>query len=231
MSSFRDNDTYIFFQAQWFPRMAAYTDYTGWQHKQFLGRGEFTLEFGNYDVSITVPADHIVGATGVLQNPNEVLTARAAQPPGAGTQREVDKPMYIVTPDEALANEKEGTTATKTWRWKAENVRDFAWASSRKFIWDAMGVDQPVGRRRAGAVLLPERGRSAVVAVLDAGGGAHDRRLFAVSPSRTPIRLRLSVNTWLSGGMEYPMISFNGYRPVKDEKTARRPTPAAPSTA
>ena len=80
---FRDSDTYTFFQAQWFPRLVAYTDYTGWQHKQFLGTGEFTLEFGNYDVSITVPADHIVSATGVLQNPNDVLTAeqrgRAAQ--------------------------------------------------------------------------------------------------------------------------------------------------------
>ena len=101
---FRDNDTYTFFQAQWFPRLAAYTDYTGWQHKQFLGQGEFTLEFGNYDVSITVPADHIVTATGVLQNPNEVLSAeqrnRLAQ-----ARREFSNPMYIVTPEEALANE------------------------------------------------------------------------------------------------------------------------------
>ncbi|RYZ01607.1 MAG: aminopeptidase, partial [Alphaproteobacteria bacterium] len=120
---FADSDTYTFFQAQWFPRLVAYTDYTGWQHKQFLGQGEFTLEFGNYDVSITVPADHIVTSTGVLQNPNEVLTAeqrnRLAQ-----ARREYSKPMYIVTPEEALANEKEGTTATKTWRWKAGNVRD-----------------------------------------------------------------------------------------------------------
>ncbi|MEZ6031263.1 MAG: hypothetical protein R3C46_16155 [Hyphomonadaceae bacterium] len=125
---FRDTDTYVFFQAQWFPRLVAYTDYTGWQHKQFLGRGEFTLEFGNYDVSITVPADHILTATGVLQNPNDVLSAeqrsRLAQ-----ARKVFDKSMYIVTPGEALANEKEGTTATKTWRWKASNVQDFAWAS------------------------------------------------------------------------------------------------------
>ncbi len=136
---FRNTDTYTFFQAQWFPRLVAYTDYTGWQHKHFLGAGEFTLEFGNYDVSINVPADHIVSATSVLQNPNDVLTAeqrsRLAQ-----ARRTYDKPMYVVTPDEALANEKEGTTAMRTWRWKASNVRDFAWASSRKFIWDAMAV-------------------------------------------------------------------------------------------
>ena len=96
---FRDTDTYLFFQAQWFPRLVAYTDYTGWQHKQFLGQGEFTLEFGNYDVAITVPADHILTATGVLQNPNDVLTgeqrsrlAQARRTPHTGHVRPARHP-------------------------------------------------------------------------------------------------------------------------------------------
>ena len=137
---FPETDTYQYFQAQWFPRLAAYTDYTGWQNKQFLDRGEFTLEFGDYDVELTVPADHIVASTGVLQNPNTVLTAtQRARLKEAETAK---SPVFIVTPEEALANEREGTKATRTWRFKAENVRDFAWASSRKYIWDAMGYRQ-----------------------------------------------------------------------------------------
>ncbi|HEX5005528.1 MAG TPA: M1 family metallopeptidase, partial [Hyphomonadaceae bacterium] len=217
---FPDNDTYIFFQAQWFPRLAAYTDYTGWQHKQFLGRGEFTLEFGNYDVSITVPADHIMGATGTLQNPNQVLTSeqrsRLAQ-----ARSKFDKPIYIVTPAEALANEKEGTTATKTWRWKADNVRDFAWASSRKFIWDAMGVDQKVGGDVLAQSFFPNEA-DPLWSLYSTRAVAHTIDVYSSFSFPYPYPNALSVNTWLSGGMEYPMISFNGYRPVKDEKTGQK---------
>jgi hypothetical protein len=129
---FPENDTYIYFLAQWHPKLAAYTDYGGWKHQQFLGRGEFTQEFGNYEVEITVPADHIVSATGVLQNESAVLTAEQRRRLTAA--RSADKPIFIVTPEEAIENEREGTTDTKTWIFKAENVRDFAWASSRKFI-------------------------------------------------------------------------------------------------
>lgn len=214
---FRDTDTYTFFLAQWFPRLAAYTDYTGWQHKQFLGRGEFTLEFGNYDVAITVPADHVLTATGVLQNPNEVLTAeqrsRLAQ-----ARREYDKPIYIVTPEEALANEKEGTTATRTWRWKASNVRDFAWASSRKFIWDAMAVDQPVGEDVLAQSFFPNEA-DPLWSLYSTRAVAHTIDVYSEFSFPYPYPTAISVNTWLGGGMEYPMISFNGYRPVKDEKT------------
>jgi len=214
---FRDTDTYTFFQAHWFPRLAAYTDYTGWQHKQFLGSGEFTLEFGNYDVSITVPADHIVSATGVLQNPNDVLTAeqrsRLAQ-----ARKTYDKPMYVVTPDEALANEKEGTTATRTWRWKASNVRDFAWASSRKFIWDAMAVKQPEGADVLAQSLFPTEA-DPLWSLYSTRSVAHTIDVYSRFSFPYPYPTAISVNTWLGGGMEYPMISFNGYRPVKDEKT------------
>jgi len=217
---FRDNNTYTFFQAQWFPRLAAYTDYTGWQHKQFLGQGEFTLEFGNYDVSITVPADHILTATGVLQNPNEVLTGeqrtRLAQ-----ARSQLDKPMYIVTPEEAAANEKEGTTATKTWRWKAGNVRDFAWASSRKFIWDAMGVKQQEGGDVLAQSFFPNEA-DPLWSLYSTRAVAHTIDSYSQFSFPFPYPNAISVNTWLGGGMEYPMISFNGYRPVKDEKTGQK---------
>lgn len=214
---FRDTDTYTFFQAQWFPRLVAYTDYTGWQHKQFLGQGEFTLEFGNYDVSITVPSDHILTATGVLQNPNEVLSAeqrsRLAQ-----ARKEYSKPMYIVTPEEALANEKEGVTSTKTWRWKAGNVRDFAWASSRKFIWDAMGVKQDEGSDVLAQSFFPTEA-DPLWSQYSTRAVAHTIDVYSEFSFPYPYPNAISVNTWAGGGMEYPMISFNGYRPVKDEKT------------
>jgi hypothetical protein len=131
----REGGNYIFALAQWFPRLVAYTDYEGWTNKEFLGSGEFTLEFGDYEVSMTVPADHIVSATGELQNPNDVLTRE--QRDRLREAESAQRPVYIVTPEEALENEAEGSNQTATWRFAAENVRDFAWSSSRKFIWDA----------------------------------------------------------------------------------------------
>jgi len=129
----------IFGMAQWFPRLAAYTDYTGWQNKQFLGRGEFTLEFGDYEVNIDVPADHIVSATGELQNPDDVLTSKQRSRLADANPKE---PLFIVTPEEAEENSKTKSTDRKTWSFKAENVRDFAWSSSRKYIWDAMTFER-----------------------------------------------------------------------------------------
>ncbi len=144
------NDIYLL--AQWFPRMVVYSDYEGWHNKEFLGRGEFTLEFGDYDVEMTVPDDHIVASTGVLQNPDTVLTAAqrqrltvltAAQRQRLETAKNADAPVFIVTPQEAAAAEAGNPRGRKTWRFAAQNVRDFAWASSRKFMWDAQGVKQP----------------------------------------------------------------------------------------
>ncbi|MGB0380882.1 MAG: aminopeptidase, partial [Luminiphilus sp.] len=100
---FEDSDTQIFFLAQWFPRLAAYTDYMGWQNKAFLGRGEFTLEFGDYDVSLTVPDNHVLSATGVLQNPEDVLTQTQQQRLKSVGD---DAPSFIITPEEAAENEK-----------------------------------------------------------------------------------------------------------------------------
>lgn len=209
----------IFFIAQWFPRLAAYTDYTGWQHKQFLGRGEFTLEFGDYDVTLTVPADHIVSATGTLQNPAQTLSAEQRR--RLDQAKSSDKPVYIVTPEEAQANEKEGTTATKTWRWKAENVRDFAWVSSRKFIWDAMNVPQPEGGDVLAQSLFPIEA-DPLWSLYSTRSVAHTIDVYSKYSFPYPYPTAISVNTWESGGMEYPMMSFNGYRPTKDEKTGQK---------
>ncbi|NQX95834.1 MAG: aminopeptidase, partial [Erythrobacter sp.] len=137
----REGGNDIFMFAQWFPRLVAYSDYEGWHNKEFLGAGQFTLEFGDYDVTMTVPNDHIVSSTGVLANPDAVLTATQRQ--RLAKARNADAPVFIVTPKEAEANEATDPTGMKTWRFTADNVRDFAWASSRKFAWDAQGHKQP----------------------------------------------------------------------------------------
>ena len=130
---FEKDGNYIYEIAQWFPRMVAFTDAHGWQHKQYLGSGEFTLELGDYLVRITVPSDHVVGATGVLQNAGEVLTEQ--QSGRLEQARQASRPMFVVTPEEALENQKEKAEGEKTWVCHAQEVRDFAWASSRKCIW------------------------------------------------------------------------------------------------
>jgi len=209
-------DTYIYFLAQWFPRLAAYTDYTGWQHKQFLGRGEFTLEFGNYDVEITVPADHIVSSTGALQNPTQVLTAEQRRRlKSAGT----DKPTFIVTPEEALENESSGTAESKTWHFKAEQVRDFAWSSSRKFIWDAMLHEQPGAKHeKVLAMSFYPKEAEPIWSHYSTHAVVHTMDVYSRFSFDYPYPTAQSVNTWAFSGMEYPMITFNGYRPTPPEE-------------
>ncbi len=208
---FKDDGNYIYEIAQWFPRMAAYTDYTGWQHKQFLGAGEFTLEFGDYKVAITVPEDHIVGATGVLQNPNDVLSADQRQ--RLVEARSAAKPVLIVTPDEAKANETHKPTGKKTWVFHAENVRDFAFATSRKFIWDAQQHDVE-GNKVLAMSYYPKEGnplweRYSTRSII------HTLNVYSRYSFRYPYPVAISVNGPV-GGMEYPMICFNGPRPEVD---------------
>ena len=208
---FPQDKNYIYEIAQWFPRMAAYYDVYGWQHKQFLGSGEFTLEFGNYQVSITVPDDHIVAATGVLQNSQAVLTG--AQRQRLEQAKTAKSPLFIVTPDEARANEAHKATGKKTWIFAAENVRDFAFASSRKFIWDAQGHNVE-GNRVMAMSLYPKEGEplwskystQAIMHTLD----VYSRHTFPF-----PYPIAQSINGPV-GGMEYPMICFNGPRPLPD---------------
>lgn len=206
----REGGNDIFLLAQWFPRLAAYTDYEAWTNKEFIGRGEFTLEFGDYDVNITVPADHIVSSTGTLQNPKDVLTK--TQRDRLKKAENADRAVFVVTAEEALENEKAGTSKTKTWRFKAKNIRDFAWASSRKFMWDARGFkqeneDNPLVMAmsfypKEGGDLWKKYSTESVIHTLD----VYNRFTFDY-----PYPTAQSVNGPV-GGMEYPMISFNGPR-------------------
>jgi hypothetical protein len=206
----REGGNDIFLLAQWFPRLHAYTDYEAWTNKEFIGRGEFTLEFGDYDVEMTVPADHIVSSTGVLQNPKQVLTS--TQRKRLKDAETAKRPVFVVTADEALENEKDGTSKEKTWKFSAKNVRDFAWASSRKFMWDAKGHAQKDSKQplvmamsfypKEGGDLWKKYSTESVVHTLD----VYSRFSFDY-----PYPTAQSVNGPV-GGMEYPMISFNGPR-------------------
>ena len=206
----REGGNDIFLLAQWYPRVAAFTDYEAWTNKEFLGRGEFTMEFGDFEVSIDVPADHIVSATGELANAREVLTPE--QRKRLKQSEDAKRPVFIVTPEEALANEAEGTTERKVWRFKADDVRDFAWASSRKFIWDARGYQQGGSVQplvmamsfypKEGGELWQKYSTESVIHTMDVYG----RFSFDY-----PYPTAQSVNGPV-GGMEYPMITFNGPR-------------------
>jgi len=209
-----DDKNDLFEIAQWFPRMAAYYDVYGWQHKQFLGAGEFTLEFGDYDVRITTPADHIVASTGELQNPGEVLSATQRQ--RLEQARTAKKPVIIVTQAEAEAAEKSRSTATKTWHFKAKNVRDFAFASSRKFIWDAQGVKS--GKQDVMAMSYYPKEGNPLWEKYSTQAIIHTIEQYNKYSFDYPYPTSISVNGPV-GGMEYPMITFNGPRPVKDKKT------------
>lgn len=210
---FADEKNYLYTVAQWFPRMCVYSDVTGWQHKQFLGAGEFTLTFGNYEVALTVPADHIVGATGTLQNANQVLTPTQLERFDKA-KKTFDNPVIIVTEAEARETEKNKATAKKTWVFKADNVRDFAFCSSRKFIWDAMAVKQEDGTTPLAMSYYPKEGnplweRYSTKAV------AHTLKWYSHHTFPYPYPVAISVHTDRIG-MEYPMICFNGGRPEKD---------------
>jgi len=212
MEYFPEDGNYLYIIAQWFPRMCVYDDVVGWQNKQFIGQGEFTLSFGNYAVNLTVPADHIVAATGMVQNPTEVLTAeQIARFEKAKTS--FDKPLMIVTQAEATAKEKTKSAEKKTWKFYAENVRDFAFASSRKFIWDAQAVkvgnNTPLAMSyypKEGNPLWEQESTKAIKNCLVT---------YSKYSIDYPYPQATSVHS-ASIGMEYPMICFNGARPNKD---------------
>lgn len=209
---FPEDKNYVYTIAQWFPRMCVYDDLEGWQNKQFLGRSEFATVFGNYKVKITTPADHIMAATGVLQNPKAVLTSeQLARFEKAKTT--FDAPVIIATQEEAIQREKSRSKEKKTWEFHAEDVRDFAFATSRKFIWDAQAVK--VGDNTPLAMsYYPKEGnplweRESTKAV------KNTLVTYSKFTIDYPYPVAISVHA-ASIGMEYPMICFNFGRPNKD---------------
>jgi hypothetical protein len=214
---FAEDENYLYTIAQFYPRMAVYNEVEGWQHKQFLGRGEFTLCFGNFKVAITVPADHSVASTGVLTNSSAVLSA--AQNARLKQAASATEPMFIVTPDEALANEKSRVKNTKTWIFQAENVRDFAFASSRKFIVDAMGVK--FGNRTVMAMSYYPKEGNPLWEQYSTKIVAHTLKTYSKYTFDYPYPVAISVHS-KDIGMEYPMICFNGGRPDPDGTYSQR---------
>ncbi len=206
---FPEDGNYAFTCAQWYPRLCVYDDVEGWQNQQFIGEGEFALEFGDFEVNITVPADHIVAATGLLQNESEVLT-KTQQERLAKARNSTDKAVIIATQQEAQEREKSKSTATKTWQFKAANVRDFAFATSRKYIWDAQAVKLPTNTVLAMS-LYPKEGNG----LWGDEGTKAVKNALEVYSARTidyPYPVAIAINA-ANQGMEYPMICFNGSRP------------------
>ena len=215
---FEEEENSIYTIAQFFPRMAVYNEVEGWQNKQFLGRGEFTLPFGDYKVSITVPADHIVAATGELINPASVLSEKQINRLEKAKKNYTD-PVIIVTQEEAEENEKTKSVAKKTWIFKADNVRDFGWASSRKFIWDGMAVDIS-GKNVMAYSYYPKEGNP-LWEQYSTRVVAHSLKVYSkytidyIYPQATSVHAKRI-------GMEYPMICFNYGRPEKDGTYSKR---------
>ena len=217
MEYFEEDDNYLYTIAQFYPRLAVYSDFQGWQHKQFLGNGEFTLTFGNFDVNITVPEDHIVSSTGILQNSKEVLSS--TQRSRLEKARNSPEPIMIVTQEEATENEKDKSSKTKTWHFKAENVRDFGFASSRKFIWDAMGVK--FGNRTVLAMSFYPKEGNPLWEQYSTKAVVHTIKTYSKYTFDYPYPVAQSIHT-KNIGMEYPMICFNGGRPEPDGTYSER---------
>lgn len=207
--TFPDGNT-IYSIAQWFPRMASYLDYQGWQHKQYLGSGEFTLPFGDYKVEITVPADHLVASTGELQNKEQVLTDKELKL--FEEAREASNPRVIVSLKEVEKKEESRSKEKKTWIYHAENVRDFAWASSRKFIWDAMGVE--IGGKKVMAMSYYSKDAKPIYEKYSTKVVAHTLKNYSKYTLDYPYPVAISVEA--ANAMEYPMICFNYGRANKD---------------
>jgi hypothetical protein len=210
---FPADGNYTYTIAQWFPRMAVYDDVWGWQHKQFLGQGEFALTFGNYNVALTVPDDHIVGATGTLTNEKQVLTSTQLQ---RLRQAETAKdPVVIVTQDEVVQAEKGKPKGKKTWIFQASDVRDFAFCSSRKYIWDAKLCDVE-GRPVWAMSYYPKEGNP-LWGKYSTRAVEHTLKSYSKHTIAYPYPKAISTH-WIGngGGMEYPMICFNGGRPEAD---------------
>lgn len=204
------NDLYTI--TQWFPRMCVYSDFHGWQNHQFTGRGEFALVFGNYKVSMNVPADHIIGGTGECKNYEQVLSSeQLSRYKKSQTSAE---PVEIVTLGEAKKAEKNHSKQRKTWVFEAKDVRDFAWTSSRKFVWDAMGVTIPENNNKVMAMSFYPKEAYGLYRKYSTKAIAHTIKTYSEFTIPYPYPVAQSVEA--SNGMEYPMICFNFGRTEKD---------------
>ncbi len=207
---FPEDGNYLFTMAQWYPRLCVYSDYKGWQNHQFTGRGEFALTFGNFKVQMTVPADHVVGSTGECLNYATNLTpTQLSRWKKAQTTKE---PIEIVTLAEAKQAEKNKSTKTKTWIYKADNVRDFAWTSSRKFVWDAM----PVTVEGKKIMCMSFYGKEAYGLYRPFSTKVVAHTIKSYSDFTIPYPYPVAQSVEAANGMEYPMICFNYGRTEKD---------------
>lgn len=209
---FPEDQNFVYTIAQFYPRMAVYDDFNGWQHKQFLGTGEFALTFGDFTVEITLPADMVVAATGEIQNPKKVLSAMQQQR-FEEAKNSVDRPVVIITEEEARANEKSRSKEQKTWVFSATNVRDFAFAASRKFIWDAQAVQ--LNKRKVMAMSFYPKEGNPLWEQESTKAVANTLRTYSKFSVDFPYPVANSIHA-ASIGMEYPMICFNFGRPNPD---------------
>src|SRR6187402_51359 len=204
--------------AQFYPRMAVYNDVEGWQNMQFWGSGEFALPFGNFDVNITVPADHVIDATGELTNRSEVFTAEQVKRYELA-QKSFDKPVVIVTQAEAEAAEKGFSDKKKTWKFSAKNVRDFGIATSRKFIYDAMAVQ--LSNKVVMAESIYPKEANPLWGDLSTMTVAHTLKSYSSHTFDYPYPKAVSVSAE-DQGMEYPMICWNFGRPDENGVTSEQ---------
>lgn len=202
----------LFTMTQWFPRMCVYSDFKGWQNNQFTRRGEFALTFGDYLVEMTVPADHMVAATGECQNYQETLTATQLNRYKKAQQS--TEPIEIITLNEAKKAEKSKSQKKKTWIFKAENVRDFAWTSSRKYCWDAMSVTIPENKNKVMAMSFYPKESYHLYRKFSTKAVVHT--LLTYSEFTIPYPYPVAQSVEASNGMEYPMICFNFGRTEED---------------
>ena len=209
---FEDEDNYIFTITQWYPRLCVYSDFEGWQNKQFTGRGEFALTFGDFDVEMTLPDDYVVGSTGECQNYDEVLSATQMERWKAA--KDAKEPLMIINLPEAQANAASKKSKNKTtWKYKAEKVRDFAWTASRKFVWDAVPHTTEAGKKVMCMSYYPEESYP-IYSKYSTKAVAHTLNVYSKYSIPYPYPVAISVEA--SNGMEYPMICFNYGRAAED---------------
>ena len=209
---FPEDGNYLFTMTQWYPRLCVYSDFQGWQNHQFTGRGEFALTFGNFKVKMNVPADHTIASTGVGKNFSEVLTPE--QLARWQKAQNATEPIEIVTLDEAKKAEKSKSKKRKTWVFEAENVRDFAWTSSRKFIWDAMPQVIAENNNKVMCMSLYPKEAYGLYRKYSTKAVAHTIKTYSDFTIPYPYPVAQSIEA--SNGMEYPMICFNYGRTEKD---------------